>query len=232
MMVTTLISLLVCLGAVAAPAAVGKAEKKFTDTFIVDKSELASTGRNPYFIIEPGFQAVLEGKEKGKVIVLTITVLNETKLVDGVETRVVEEKETVDGQVAEISRNYFAFSKKTRDVFYFGEDVDIYKNGNVISHEGAWLSGVAGAKFGLMMPGTPLLGARYYQEMAPKMAMDRAEVVGLGGSMKTPAGQFEGCLETDESSALESARGRKVYAPGVGLIFDEGLKLARYGFRP
>jgi Concanavalin A-like lectin/glucanases superfamily len=52
---------------------------------------------------------------------LTITVLNETKMVDGVETRVVEERETKGGKLKEVSRNYFAISKRTNDVFYFGE---------------------------------------------------------------------------------------------------------------
>jgi hypothetical protein len=29
------------------------------------------------------------------------------------------------------------------------------------------MSGEKGARFGLITPGTPLLGARYYQEIAP-----------------------------------------------------------------
>ena len=57
---------------------------------VVVKGDLSSTGRNRYFVLEPGFQLVLEGKEGGKTTVLTITVLNDTKMVDGVETRVVE----------------------------------------------------------------------------------------------------------------------------------------------
>src|SRR5512145_762299 len=117
--------------------------------FAVEKSELSSTGRNPYFILEPGYQLVFEGGRER----LIISVLNETKMVDGVETRVVEERETRDGKLVEISRNYFAISKLTNDVFYFGEDVDIYKDGKVVNHSGAWLSGVKGARFGLMMPG-------------------------------------------------------------------------------
>jgi hypothetical protein len=153
--------------------------EKFTDTFTVDKAELASTGTNRFFFLAPGFQAVFEGTEGGKRTVLTISVLNETRQVNGVETRIVEERESVNGQLVEISRNYFAISRRTSDVFYFGEAVDIYKNGQVTSHEGAWESGVAGAHFGLAMPGTPLLGARYYQELAPKVAMDRAEVLSL-----------------------------------------------------
>src|SRR5262249_44093690 len=76
----------------------------WTTQFLVDKKDLVSVGRNPYYILEPGYQLVLEGgKER-----LVITVLNETKMVDGVETRVVEEHESKDGKVVEISRNYFA----------------------------------------------------------------------------------------------------------------------------
>jgi len=202
----------------------------FTDSFAVDKSELASVGTNRFFVLAPGFQLVLESGEKSKATVLTITVLNETKLVDGVETRIVEEREAVNGQPVEISRNYFAISRRTSDVFYFGEDVDMYKAGKVTSHDGAWLSGVNGARFGLAMPGTPLLGARYYQEIAPKVAMDRAEVVSLEAKLKTPAGQFEHCLKTEESSALERGRESKLYAPGIGLISDGELKLTKFGF--
>ena len=131
-------------------------------------------------------------------------VLNETKRVDGVETRVVEEKETADGQLVEVSRNYFAISKKSGDVFYFGEDVDIYKSGKVADHEGAWLSGVNGARFGLMVPGTPVIGARYQQEVAPKIALDRAEIISLAETVVTPAGRFENCLKVRETSALET----------------------------
>jgi hypothetical protein len=216
----------VCLALCAVAASVGASEAKFTETFDVDKAELASTGTNRFFNLMPGFQSVFQDK----TTVLTITVLNETKTVDGVETRVVEERETVNGALAEVSRNYFAISKLTSDVFYFGEDVDIYKNGRVASHEGAWLSGVNGARFGLAMPGTPLLGARYYQEVAPKVAMDRAEVVSLSEKLDTPAGSFDHCLKTEETSAVESGREHKLYAPGIGLISDGDLKLVKCGF--
>jgi len=94
-------------------------------------------GKNQPFIPELAHVQVLKGKSGGKTTVLTITVLKETKLVDGVETRVVEEKETVNSQPLETSRNLFAISKKTGDVFYFGEEVDEYKNGKVASRGGA-----------------------------------------------------------------------------------------------
>lgn len=227
-MKTIALTLITAFGCATGLAAGGK--EQFTDTFAVDKADLAATGTNRFFILAPGFQLVLEGKEGGKPALLTITVLNETKLVDGVETRIVEERETVNGQPVEISRNYFAISRRTGDVFYFGEDVDMFKDGKVTSHEGAWLSGVGGAHFGLQMPGTPLLGARYYQEVAPKVAMDRAEVKSLSDTLETPAGKFENCLKTEETSALENAREQKIYAPGIGLIYDGSLKLTKSGY--
>ena len=106
----------------------------------------------------------------------------------------------------------------------------MYKDGKVTNHEGAWLSGVNGAKYGLMMPGVPLIKARYYQEMAPKVAMDRAEVISLAVTMKTAAGDFTGVLKTEESSPLELLlKEAKYYARGVGLIQDGGMKLVKYG---
>jgi hypothetical protein len=210
-------------------AATGGDTKGFVDTFRVDKSDLTSTGRNRFFVLEPGFVLRLEGKNGAKTTVLVITVLNDTRLADGVETRVVEEKESVNGQLVEVSRNFLAISKKTSDVFYFGEEVDIYKNGKILKHEGAWLSGVKGARFGLAMPATPVVGARYYQELAPKVAMDRVEVVSLMATLETPAGSFENCLKTEESTPLENGKEYKLYAPEIGLIQDGALKLTQYG---
>jgi len=212
--------------ALLATAGAAKDEGKtpWRDTFAVDKAALANTGRNTYFILEPGYRLILEhGKDT-----LIITVLDETKVVDGVKTRVVEERETKGGKLAEVSRNYFAIDKTTGDIYYFGEDVDVYgRDGKVTGHEGAWLSGVGGARFGLGMPGKPQVGDRYYQEIAPKVAMDRAEVVSLTEDVKVPAGMFKNCLRTRESSALESGSEEKLYAPEVGLLKDGGFLLAK-----
>ena len=225
LLLTTALALL-CTDAPAASGTKGA----FTDTFDVDKSELSSTGTNRFFVLVPGHTLVLEGIRGGKKGVLVITVLNETKVVDGVETRVVEEKESEDGQVIEISRNFFAISRKTADVFYFGEEVDIYKKGKIVSHDGAWLAGVAGARFGLAMPGSPLLGARYHHEVAPKVAMDRAEILSLSETIDTPAGKLEKCLKTEETTPIEKGKENKFYAPGIGVVFDGELKLVKHGF--
>jgi hypothetical protein len=204
-----------------------EADDDFTSEFGENKADLGPTGRNPYFILEPGYYLVLEhGKER-----LVVTVLNETKMVDGVETRVIEEKETKDGKPVEISRNYFAISKRTNSVYYFGEDVDAYKDGKVTGHPGSWLSGVNGARYGLMMPGTPLLRGKFYQEIAPGVASDRCEIIRLNETVTVKAGTFKNCMKTEESSKSEpNHKDYKLYAPGVGLVGDGDLRLVEYGF--
>jgi len=201
------------------------ADRSWISEFQVDKSDLTTIGRNPYFILEPGYSLTLErGAER-----LRITVLDETRVIDGVETRIVEERETKNDQLVEISRNYFSISRRTRDVYYFGEDVDIYAAGKIVSHEGAWQAGMNSARFGLMMPGSPVMGQRFYQEFAPRVAMDRAEVVALSGNLKTPAGNFNQVLKIIETNPLERGSEAKYYASGVGLLQDGSLKLVKYG---
>ncbi|HEY2249489.1 MAG TPA: hypothetical protein VGH74_00465 [Planctomycetaceae bacterium] len=229
-------SAVVILAAILGSAAVGSraADEKnaadelegWSSDFSTEKDALTSRGKNPYFILEPGYQLILEGgKER-----LVISVLNETKIVDGVETRIVEERETKNDKLIEVSRNFFAISKRTNNVYYFGEEVDDYKDGKIVGHPGAWRSGEKGAQFGLMMPGLPLLKARFYNEVAPKTAMDRAEIVGVSVNFKTPAGEFKNCLKIEETTPLEPGnKEHKHYAPGIGLVQDGSLKLVKYG---
>jgi hypothetical protein len=222
------VTLFLSAGTVPVQSVDQKSAADFQQAFAASPADLASVGENPYVILNPGYRLVLEGKDGGKLVKLVISVLDETKTIGGIEARVVEERETEDGALVEVSRNFFAIHKTTKDVYYLGEDVDIYKNGKVVDHEGAWLHGVDGAKLGLIMPGTPVVGQRYYQEVAPKVAMDRAEVVSLAARLVTPAGTFERCLETEESTPLEGGKGTKIYAPGVGLVGDGELLLVSY----
>jgi hypothetical protein len=80
------------------------------------EERFSASGRNRHFILELGYQLVLEGKEGRKTIALAITVLDETKKVGDVETRVVEERETADGKLVEVSRNYFAVGAQSHNV--------------------------------------------------------------------------------------------------------------------
>ena len=65
--------------------------KNFTESLMQDSCIFSTTGRNSYFILEVGYQQTLQGIEGKDTTTLVITVLNETKKIGNVETRIVEE---------------------------------------------------------------------------------------------------------------------------------------------
>lgn len=194
-----------------------------------DSCHFSTSGKNDFFILEPGYKLELAGVDGRDSIKLFITVLNETKQVGKVLTRVVEEREYENGEIIEISRNYLALCKESSDIWYFGEDVDMYEDGKVVSHEGAWLA-TGNNKAGILMPGNALPGRAYYQEYAPGIAMDRAEIILEQKFFETPAGKMKNCLMTLETTPLKpKEKEYKVYAKNIGLIRDGNLLLVSYG---
>jgi len=211
-----------------------------------------SAGANRYFSLQPGYQLVLEGEEDGEEIRALIIVTDDVEeiTVQGIGTiltRVVEEWEWIDDVLVEVSKNFFARCEQTNDIYYFGEDVDICEagleliggiflcEGDEPDHEGAWRAGENGAKAGLIMPGTFLLGSRYFQEIAWDVgAVDRGENVEMGLTVETEAGVFENCVMVIDTNPADGICKRKdgdvkIYCPGVGLVMDEELELVCYG---
>jgi hypothetical protein len=224
----------IALAAAAALLLAGSAlahDPEFTSDFDRDRCTFTTTGSNPYFPLWPGYALLIEGEEEDEGEILEIssltTVLFDTELVDGVRTRVVEERESEDGELAEVSRNFMAYCRETGDVWYFGEDVDNYEDGEIVNHDGSWRAGVDGATPGIIMLGTPAIGARYQQEDAPGVAEDRGEVVSRGEVIETPAGTFDRTLGILDTDALEPGEpgDPKFFAFGVGQIVDEELEL-------
>ncbi len=220
------------------------AEIAYTQEFRLQDCTFSDRGQNPFFIIDPGYHQTFMDEEGG---MLEVTVLNETRMIaipiNGVSTtvkaRVVEERESENGLLTEISRNYYARCKQTNSIFYFGEDVDIYNadGTQVVSHEGAWLAGQPVgengdvAMPGLIMPGIFLVGSRYFQELAAPVAMDRSEHIAEGVTVTTPAGTFSGCVQTLDTNPLETPTKKgdnKIYCPGIGLTVDETLQLVSF----
>ena len=215
----------------------GGGNEEYTKSFRLQDAVLIPFGANPYFSLQPGRFWRYEGDDGGEFVELEIRALQQTKWITfsingqpiAALTRVVEEREWVDGELVEVSRNFFARDLNTRNMYYFGEEVDIYQNGQIVSHDGAWKAGVNGAKPGLIMPSVFLLGSRYFQEIAPDVAMDRGENVEMGLAVTTKAGNFVNCVVVRETSPLEpGSESTKVYAPGVGLIKDGDVELVEY----
>jgi hypothetical protein len=219
--------------AVAGTAAAGG----YTSQFPLQACHFKPNGGNPYFRLKPGRQLYLSNvrcvgaQECDELEEVWITVLPETRLVEfsqgnrqyAVRTRVVQEFETAEGEVEEISYNYFANCAPMNDVYYFGEDVF---DGEGNPEDDAWLAGVDGARPGIIMPDRAfLLGSRYYQELAPA-AKDRARHTALGLEIEVPAGVYRDCVEVTETTPLEPGEESiKVYCPQVGLVIDDDLEL-------
>ena len=55
-----------------------------------------------------------------------------------------------------------------------------------MGHEGTWEARIEGARAGMIMPGKAAIGFKHYQEVAPGIAEDRAEI-----SLDTPARNLE-----------------------------------------
>jgi hypothetical protein len=216
-------------------------EPEFTEEFPLEDCRFETVGGNPYFILKPRRQLYytnarcLDAGECEDLEELWITVKRAVRKVrmeiDGrrrpIWTRIVEERETENGELKEISRNFFADCKPTHDVYYFGEEVDIFEDGEIVNHEGAWLAGRNGALPGIIMPDSGfILGQRYFQEFAPGVALDRAEHVETGLEITVPAGVFEDCIEVTETTPLDpDEESTKVYCRDVGMVIDEDLEL-------
>ncbi len=209
----------------------------FTRQFPLSACEFKSTGGNDFLRLKPGRQLYLSNVrcvgagECDELEELWITMLPETRTIRfnhggksiTVRARVMEEYETADGEVEEISRNYVADCNPMHDVYYFGEDVED-GDGNPLPD--AWLAGRDGARPGILMPDRAfLLGSRYYQEIAPN-AKDRGEHTSMGFEVEVPAGVFRNCVEVTETSPLEPGHeSLKTYCPNVGLVRDDDLEL-------
>ena len=225
-----------CAASVAAAPADG-----FTEDFPDERCAFRPFGGNSYFSLRPGRQAYFSNQrcfargDCDELEEVWITVTDRTRGIElrsngrirNIVARVVQEFETVDGELEEISYNFFATCLPDRDVYYFGERVDLYEDGSVVGHEGQWLAGRNGAEPGIIMPDPAfLLGSRYMQEIAPGVAMDRAEHVAIDLDVNVPAGSFDDCVRVRETSPLEpGSTSIKIYCPGVGLVRDEDLEL-------
>lgn len=177
------------------------------------------TSTNPYFPVGPvGSQWTLEGEEDGTTVKAVITVLNRTRMIDGVNTRVIEEREFEaeegeDLEEVEISWNYY---RVTGDgtVCYAGEDVDDIEDGEVVGHGGAWCAedDPDVNKSGIFMPADPKPGMKFLQESAPGLALDGVTIVGTG-PVTVDYGTFLETIRFREFDGVEGTKGDyKVFA--------------------
>ena len=161
-------------------------------------------------------------REKGETV-KTRTVkrlLDKTDTIAGVSVAVLEVKDYEDGELVELTEDYFA-QHRDGSVWYFGERVTNYQDGKVRDHEGQWLAGEGSNKPGLYMPASPTVGQQFEQERAPGVAEDRSKVLQLDIELTVPAGKFTGCIKVEDFAPLDKVTELKFYCPRAGLVREE-----------
>jgi hypothetical protein len=210
-----------------ARAAVGQATTPATAASTTPISGLAAAAAStacgvgvPRLVLD-GFVIGDDGLHHPHRIVTTVTDL--TKVIDGVRTLVVQDKDFQDGVLQE-QEIFFVAQDGDGKVWTFGEYPEEYdENGKLTGAPSTWLSGVQDARAGIAMLGHPRTGTpTYVQGLAPQVDfLDCATVVQTGlQHVCVPVGCFNDVLVTDEFAPLDPAGGhqRKFYAPGVGVI--------------
>jgi len=210
----------------AAPSTTAKPANDVTEADF-DRRNFPAVAKvdNQWYPLVPGTQYVLEGRSnRGEGVLphrVVFTVTDLAKVVDGVATVVLWDRDINEGELEEAE---LAFQAQDNDgnVWLLGEYPEEYEDGQFKTAESTWFAGLEGAKAGVLMranprPGTP----SYLQGLAPKIEFqDRAKVSKTGLRTCTPLKCYDDVLLIDEWNPLEPADGHqlKYYAAGAGNV--------------
>jgi hypothetical protein len=199
-----------------------------TSSAAINPADFTSVIDNPLFPISSYTTMVYEGEETdpdtGETVLgrVEMTVLPDTKVVAGVEVLVVQDQAFEDGELVESTLDYYA-QHTDGSVYYFGEDVDNYLDGELANHDGSWIAGEGENLPGIIMPPAPAVGDVFEQEKAPGIAEDRMTILSLTETVTVPAGTYTDCLKSEDVNPLDGtgAIEFKYYCPGVGFALEE-----------
>ena len=191
----------------------------------IDPANFTPNVNNPFFPLTPGTTLVYTGtKDGGNALDLSITT-SRTVVIDGVTTRVVEDRLYLDNVLSERTSDYFA-QDRCGNVWYFGEDTaELDARGRVVSTEGSFHAGVDGAQPGVVMQAVPEVGREFRQEWYAGHAEDQFHVIDLKSRVKVPFGSFSDALRTQETTSLEpDVVDNKYYVRGVGEVKEVAVQ--------
>lgn len=181
-----------------------------------------ATGANPYYPIKPGTQSVRDGTTLvgGRAVPhqVTTTITNAYRTVGGVKTVLSLDREVDGGQVTQISLDYLAEDKQG-NVWNFGGYTEQYEGGRFVSAIDPWLSGVNGAKAGILVQANPKTGTPAYTVDQPDVEEPSvAKVLKAGVRHCVPFRCFKDVLVVREGKASAPDNELKYYARNVGQI--------------
>lgn len=201
-------------------AAMVQAEDYSPDRF----DDTAAFVDHRWFPLTPGTVAEyrgssLEDDERLRHSVVSI-VTDLVKVIDGVPSVVVWERDYTEGELVEAELAFFA-QDSDGHVWHNGEYPEEYEEGKLVESP-AWIHGLAGASAGITIPAEPTEGTPdYAQGFAPKPVnwVDRGRVHKTGQEVCVPAGCYDDVVVIEEfEPTIEQAFQDKFYAPGVGVV--------------
>lgn len=185
---------------------------------VIDPSNFVAVIDNHYFPLTPGTTFIYEGQTEQGLEHDEFFVTHNTKVILGVTCIEVRDTVMVDGELTEDTLDWFA-QDTDGNVWYFGENTHELVGGLITTIDGTFTGGVDGAKPGIIMKAHPTVGDFYRQEFDLGNAEDFAEVISLTESVTVPAGSYDQCLKSQETTPLEpDLLEHKFYAPGVGNV--------------
>jgi len=176
---------------------------------------------NHWFPLVPGRKLVFEGVAEGEHRRVVFTATDLTKVINGVRTVVLWDRDYMAGVLKEAELAFFA-QDDDGNVWSLGEYPEEYENGQFAGAPSVWIPGQAGAEGGIHMPADPQVGSPpYLQGWAPDIDfLDCAQVVDRLDGVCVPVQCYNDILVTEEESplAIGSGHQRKFHVSGVGIV--------------
>lgn len=178
---------------------------------------------NPYLPITRFDRCRLAGDDQGTRLKITRTLLDRKKRFHyrgrTIDAAVVRDRVIGDGELIELTHDYFA-QDDAGTVYYLGEDVNEYRDGRVVSHEGQWRLGRDTRKIGVLMPAHPSLGDKFKSESVPHIAHETDHVVATGGQARIGGHVYRHVIKVRENARPPHETEFKKYARGTGVIAE------------
>lgn len=205
----------------------GATPVKFTreDFQLSNFDQNSVTINNRYFPLIPGTRHEYDGStvEDGKTLShrVIFTVTNLTKVINGVNTVIIWERDFTEGELEEDELTFFA-QDKAGNVWHLGQYSELWDAGEYTAGRTWFVGQPSDAKAGIMMKADPRPNKPDWSEgfaPAPYFWNDRAHVRSSTEETTVPTGTYDGVLLTEEYNEEEpSAIQLKYYAPGVGVV--------------
>ena len=191
----------------------------------IEPANFSPNVTNELFPLTPGKILVYTGVKDGKKALDLVAPTSRTKVIDGVTTRVVEDRGYLGNILEERTSDYYA-QDRCGNVWYFGEDTaELDRHGHVVSTEGSFHAGVDGAQPGVFMQAHPQLDRKFRQEWYQGHAEDAFKVIDRSARVTVPYGSFRHALRTAETTALEpDVLDNKYYVKGIGEVAELAVK--------